>query len=328
MKIGKLPVEKLENLVLKNIKNIDSSIETVGKIGEDCSSIVLDDKVIYLTTDPITGSTKEIGKLIVNINSNDIATMGIKPLGIMLTILLPPETSENELNELIIETQKEAEKVGITILGGHTEVTDAVNKIVVSATAIGIDSKNNRLKKEQIKDGDKVLITKGIGIEGTGIITFEKENELKNFLTMEEIEEGKKLLEYTSVVKDGILAKEYVKSMHDITEGGILGAIWEIASLYRMGVKIYNEKIYMKDIVKKISTYYKIDPLRLISSGSMLMICDKEKVEKLMEKLKKNGIESYEIGELTEKLDKILIENGEEKNIVPPESDELYKVIG
>lgn len=328
MKVGKLSIDKLEDLVLKNIEVENKNIETVGKIGEDCSSIILDDKIIYLTSDPITGTSKGIGKLAININSNDIATEGIKPLGVMLTILLPPTTKEEELAELMIEAQNEAKKVGVTILGGHTEVTDAVNKIIVSVTAIGIDKKDERVKKDKIKAEDVLIITKGVGIEGTGIISYEKEDELKNILTKEELEKGKNFLEKTSVVKDGIVAKKYVKRMHDITEGGLLGAVWELSSLYKLGVKIYKERIYIDKITSKISNYYNIDPLRLISSGSMLMICEKKNVEELMMKLRENNIESYVIGELTEDLEKVLIENGEKKKITPPDSDELYKVIG
>jgi hydrogenase maturation factor len=225
--------------------------------------------------------------------------------------------------------ESECGKLNIDILGGHTEITDAVNKIIVSITGIGFGTKSHYEKKEKIKSKDIILLTKGVGIEGTAIISFEKEGELKTILSKEELEYGQSMMEMTSVVKEGLLSSELSKGMHDVTEGGILGAIWEVAELSKLGVHIYKDNLKIADVTSKICSFYDIDPLKLISSGSMLIIVSPSNKELLLEKLISENISTYEIGYfIDDSKKKIIIDNeGQKSTIDEPESDELYKVI-
>ena len=335
MKIGKLTIENLKNLILNNIKKNRKEILTNPEIGGDCAIIEVGDKLLYLSSDPITGATEKIGSLIVNINANDIATSGSTLVGIMLTILAPPGTEKKELSLIIQEAQKECDILNMEILGGHTEITDAVNRIVVSGTVVGIGEKKDFNNRKKSGLGDKILITKGIGIEGTGIICTEKCKELEEIFGKEIIEEGQKYLKKISVVKDAEIAKDVAKVMHDVTEGGILGAIWEVCELFNLGAEIEGSKLKISEVTQKICDYYKLDPLRLISSGTMLIIVGEKDIELLQKKLLEENIESFEIGTLTEKKDKIILKKcGEKKGfkeerivIAEPESDELYNVI-
>lgn len=327
MKIGKLTISDLKDLIFNNIKNNNNKILSFGEIGSDCAAIEVGDDVVYLSTDPITGTNSGLGKLAINVNCNDIATEGVAPIGIMLTILAPPETQKEDIAEIMKEAQQEANKLGVSIIGGHTEITAAVNKTIISATSIGIGAKNNFKKREHIKSGDRLIITKGVGIEGTGIIAFEKENELLDIFSKNLIENAKSLLDLTSVVKEGIIANKFSKGMHDVTEGGLLGALWESSCFYNLGVEISYDKIFMHQCTKEICDYFKIDPLKLISSGTMLIVVDKNNVTTLIEKLKENNISAFDIGEFTTSKEKILVKNGKRLEIMPPQSDELYKVI-
>ena len=327
MKIGKLTSEDLKELIFSNIKDNTSSIISSAEIGNDCAAIEVGEKVVYLSTDPITGTTMEIGKLAVNINCNDIATEGIYPLALMLTILAPPNTKKEEISQIMKDVQEEAGKIGVTIIGGHTEITAAVNKIIISATAIGVGEKKARKDKRNVTSSDRIIITKGVGIEGTGIIAFEKEEELLNKFGSDLVEDAKKLLTLTSVVKEGVLSSKFAKGMHDVTEGGLLGAIWESSSYYNLGVNIDYSKIYISDVTKKICEYCKIDPLKLISSGTMLIVTSEENSKNLIAELKSNGIEAFDIGFFTENKDRILLKDNKKEVIEPPESDELYKVL-
>lgn len=327
MKIGKLTISDLKDLIFNNIKNNNNKILSFGEIGSDCAAIEVGDDVVYLSTDPITGTNSGLGKLAINVNCNDIATEGVAPIGIMLTILAPPETQKEDIAEIMKEAQQEANKLGVSIIGGHTEITAAVNKTIISATSIGIGAKNNFKKREHIKSGDRLIITKGVGIEGTGIIAFEKENELLDIFSKNLIENAKSLLDLTSVVKEGIIANKFSKGMHDVTEGGLLGALWESSCFYNLGIEISYEKIFMHQCTKEICDYFKIDPLKLISSGTMLIVVDKNNVTTLIEKLKENNISAFDIGEFTTSKEKILVKNGKRLEIMPPQSDELYKVI-
>ncbi|MGL6113673.1 AIR synthase-related protein [Cetobacterium sp. SF1] len=327
MKIGKLTIADLENLIFKNIKNSRKEVMVSPEIGGDCAAIDLGEKVVYLSTDPITGSNNGIGKLAININCNDIATQGVSPLGLMITILAPPNTEKEEIAKIMEEIQEECTKLNVSILGGHTEITAAVNKIVISATSIGIGEKKDYRRKEEVVEGDKLVITKGVGIEGIGIISYEKEEELKEILSIDELESAKGFLDKTTVVKDGIIGGKYSKGMHDVTEGGLLGAIWETSRFYNLGSKINYEVLPIEGFSKKICDFYKIDILRLISSGTMLMVVSENNIEKLKEELNKENIKMFVIGELTKNKENILIKNNKEIKIEEPESDELYKVI-
>ncbi len=329
MKIGKLTASQLEEVIFKNIKKKRKEFLNSPGIGDDCAALDLGDKVCYLSSDPITGAVNKIGKLAVNITCNDLATTGIEPMGIMATILAPTTSTIEDLKQIVIDMEAECEKLNIDILGGHTEITDAVTKIIVSITGIGFGTKAHYEKKEKIKSDDIILLTKGVGIEGTAIISFEKEEELKSILSKKELEYGKSMMEMTSVVKEGLLASDLSKGMHDVTEGGILGAIWEVSELSNLGVTIYEESLKIADTTSKICDFYNIDPLKLISSGSMLIVVSPENKDSLLKKLRLENISTYEIGFFTDNTkDKIIIDRENQKSIIDePGSDELYKVI-
>lgn len=328
MQVGKLKTGDLKNIILRNIKNNRQEVISNPEIGGDCAIITCgDDKLIYLSSDPITGATSSLGKLAVHINANDIATSGTSPLGIMLTILAPENTKKWELENIILEAQAECDRMNMSILGGHTEITSAVNRIVVSVTAIGIGEKKDVEGRGVAKSGDLLIITKGIGIEGTGIIASEKERELLFHFGKDFVEAAKNFLDRTSVVKEGKLLGKFAKGMHDVTEGGILGAVWEMAELYNVGVDLRIDETMISEHTKKICDFYEIDPLKLISSGTMLICIEKSQKERVIEKLKKHSIDFYVIGEFTKKLERKYTFKGEIKEIVEPESDELYRVI-
>jgi len=329
MKIGKLTARELEEVIFKNIKKRKKEFLNTPGIGDDCAAIDLGDKICYISSDPITGAVNKIGKLAVNITCNDLATTGTEPFGIMVTILAPPSTTIDDLKKIVIDMETECKALNIDILGGHTEITDAVNKIIVSVTGLGFGTKEHYEKKTKVEAGDILLLTKGVGIEGTAIIAHEKASELSNIMTHDEINYAKSLMDMTSVVKEGLLSATLTKGMHDVTEGGILGAVWEVAELVKLGVTISYEKLYIPNVTSKICDFYNIDPLKLISSGSMLMSVSPKNVDSLLEILNSNNISSCIIGEFTPNLeDKFIINSsGKLQNISEPESDELYKVI-
>lgn len=327
MQIGKLKTGDLKNIILKNIKNNRAEVISNPEIGGDCAIIECGDKLIYLSSDPITGATSSLGKLAIHINANDIATSGTSPLGVMLTILAPPNTEKKELENIILEAQAECDKMNMSILGGHTEITDAVNRIIVSVTAIGIGEKIGPVGRERPKADDLLIITKGIGIEGTGIIASEKEKELTEKFGKDFVEEAKNFLDKTSVVKEGKLLGKLSKGMHDVTEGGILGAVWEMGELYSLGAELEIDEKMISEQTRKICDFYNIDPLKLISSGTMLICIDESQKDETLKLLKKNGIESYIIGKFIELKEMRYNFKGKMKNIDEPESDELYKVV-
>ncbi|UJF17927.1 AIR synthase family protein [Vibrio sp. SS-MA-C1-2] len=327
MKIGKLNATDLQQVIFSNIHHQREEILTNPQIGDDCAVIDFGDKVAYLSSDPITGTSQGIGQLAININCNDIATAGVAPVAILLTILAPEGTTQEQLHQVMQDAEAQCHLLNVSIIGGHTEITKAVNQLIISATAIGIGNKHDYQAKDPVVAEDILLLTKGVGIEGTGIIAFEKEQELKSSLPQTLIEQAKSLLNQTSVVEEGIISSPYVKAMHDVTEGGVLGAVWELSERYHLGAEIQQQQLHVSQATAQICLHFNIDPLKLISSGSMLMIVDKNRVQLLESQLNQAGIPSFQIGHLTTDKRRVLINKAQVSIIAEPESDELYKVI-
>lgn len=325
MKEGKIPPDLLKSLVFNSIKVRNEEVIMRPEIGEDCAAIDFGSHACVLSTDPITGAVKNAGALAIHVSCNDIASCGVRPLGIMMTILAPPEASEEDIKRIMEEAGEAASKLGVEIIGGHTEITSAVNRIVISTTALGKVPKDRIVKSSGAKAGDDVIMTKWAGLEGTSIIAADKEKELEGFLTQEEIDSAKSFIENISVVEEGAAAGEFgASSMHDVTEGGILGAAWEITESSGKGIDIYIDKIPVSEITKKICGFYGIDPYMLISSGSMLITASKG--TELVSILEEKGIPAVIIGRITEG-GRNIIKNGDISSLNPPDVDELYKVL-
>lgn len=327
MEIGKLPNDVLEKIVLSNIKNKREEVLVRAAVGEDSAIIDFGNDLCVMSTDPITGATKDIGSLAVHISCNDVSTSGAEPIGVLMTILAPPSTTEEEIENIMKDAGEVAKEINVEIIGGHTEITDAVNRVIVSTTVIGKQSREKLPNSKEIEVGDKVLITKYAGIEGTSIIAKELEEHLIDKIGQEKLQLAKDMDSMLSVVKEGIICGNIgVRYMHDITEGGVLGAVWEASKATGKGIKVIEELIPIKDVTKEIGEILEINPYRLISSGSMLIIVEKEKVSVINEELDKNGIKSTVIGEIA-KEGVILEKNGVINDIEPPASDELYKAL-
>jgi len=294
-------------------------------LGEDCSVIDFGEEVCVLSTDPITGASKGIGKLAIHISCNDVASNGVEPLGILLTIMVPEGTTMDEISQVIEEAKETAATLNVEIIGGHTEITTAVNRMVLSSTCIGKGRKESMVTSHGASPGDEIIMTKWAGLEGTAILAHDHEDELKDILGAESLAEAKAYMEHISVIPEGIIGGRMgATAMHDVTEGGLLGAIWEIAKASNVGIKIWKENIPITKATMVICNHYKIDPLKLISSGVMLITTNKP--GKLLEAFKKEGIKATIIGKVVEGRS-VLVNNGIETSINPPSSDELYKVV-
>lgn len=329
MKIGKLDINTLEEIILNPInQNNFNSKETLVKanVGEDCCALKIDEEYVVLSTDPITATSKSIGKLVVNINVNDIVSSGAIPIGILVTILLPENTTKNELKSIIDEIYCETNKLNIEVLGGHTEVTDAVNRPVISCTIIGKTKSKKFISTSGAKAGQSIVMTKWAGIEGTEIILNEKEDEVKSFLNDELFNEAKNLGKFLSVLKEANIALEFEATcMHDVTEGGVLGACFEICKASNCGANIFIENIPILKSTKNICEYFKINPYKLISSGVLLITTFN--AELLVCNLKKNNINASIIGTITEDPSDRFVYFKDKKEILSePDSDEIYKI--
>ncbi|SFR71833.1 AIR synthase family protein [Anaeromicropila populeti] len=328
MKVGKVPETVLKRSVFKQIKHRRSEILVRPGVGEDCSALEISEgEAFVLSTDPITGTAHEIGKLAVHITANDIASSGAEIIGILLTIILPDGARESDLREMMQEIEEVCAELDIEVLGGHTEISVAVNQPVISVTGVGKIKKEQLILTKGLKPTHEIVMTKWAGLEGTAIIAQEKEEVLKERFSMDFIESAKGMMKSISVVKEAKIAKETgACAMHDITEGGIFGALWEMAAASDVGIEVNLKKIPIKQETIEICEIFDINPYLLISSGCMLIGTDHGNA--LVDALQKEGISSAVIGRVTAGNDRVVINEDEKRYLEPPKSDELYKVIG
>lgn len=326
MKIGKIPEAVLKRSVLKQIKHRREEVLVRPGVGKDCSIIELQpNEAFVLSTDPITGAIHDIGSLAVHITANDIASSGADIIGVMLSILLPEGARESDLKEMMQDVEYTCDQLGIEVLGGHTEVTAAVNQPIITITGVGKLKKADIITTSNISPGEEIVMTKWAGLEGTTIIAQDKYKELLTKYTKEFIDGAVALKGYLSIIPEAKIGKQMgVSSMHDVTEGGIFGALWEIAEASQIGLDIDLKKIPMKQETVEICELYDLNPYLLISSGSLLLSTSKG--NDLVEALSKAGIPAVIIGKATKGKERIIRSEEEKRYLEPPKSDELYKV--
>ncbi|MDO4545249.1 MAG: AIR synthase family protein, partial [Bacillota bacterium] len=330
LKAGKLESDLLKKLVFDKITYKSDAVKVRPGIGEDCAVIDFGAQECIMSTDPITAAVNDIGRLSIHITCNDVASNGVQPLGIMLAVMLPEGTTEEEVGYIMGQAAETAGALNVEIIGGHTEITPAVKKPVIVSTAIGRTASGTSQDGNDMMPGDYIMMTKSVGLEGAGIIACDHEVHLENVLSEEEISRAKSFLDLVSVVPEGVAAgKIGTHGMHDITEGGILGAVWEMCQISGKGAQVWKERIPIEPEAAKICEFFDIDPLRLISSGSMVIIVAEEKKDAMEAAMKEAGVSSAIIGRVEESAYGIKLKaDGETVDVTPPSADEIYKVVG
>lgn len=327
MKVGKVPEAVLKRSVLKQIRTDRPEVLLGASIGEDCAAVVLqEDEMFVLSTDPITGTAKDIGHLAIQITLNDLASAGAEPIGVMLTFLLPEKLSEAKLRTMMDQAEAAAHAANVQIMGGHTEVTRVVNQPVISVVGVGKVKKGQLISTGGAKPGMDVIVTKWIGLEGTSIIAKEKEDELLTRYPQALVREAKAFDRYLSVLPESRVAvRAGVSAMHDVTEGGIFGALWEMAESAGVGLEIDLKKIPLRQETVEVCEFFDINPYELISSGCMLMAASDG--NGLVRALEAADIPAVCIGKVTEGNDRVILSGEERRFLEPPKTDELYKVV-
>ncbi len=327
MKIGKLPEQVLVRSVLKQINHRRPEVMMGPAVGQDCAVLELGpDEVFVMSSDPITGTVKDIGNHCIHITANDLAASGAEPVGVMLTVMLPEAVEEPALRKMMQDVENTCEQLHIEVLGGHTEITNVVRQPLISVTGVGKVKKDQVLLTNHMKPGHDLVVTKWIALEGTTIIAKEKEEELSKLFMPSFIQTAKDFDQYLSVIPESRIASRCgVSAMHDITEGGIFGALWELAEGAGTGLDIDLKSIPIRQESIEVCEQFGVNPYLLMSSGSMLIAT--ENGPSLVRALAEEGIHAAVIGKATDGNDRIL-RNGEEiRYLDRPQSDELYKVV-
>ncbi len=326
MKAGKLIPDKLNELILNQINTRRQDVLLYPRIGEDSAVIDFGDLVCVISTDPITGASKGMGRLAVHVSCNDLASNGAEPVGVQIVLLLPEDISEERIKEIMQEVDQGAAELGIDVLGGHTEITSLVSKPIISVTAIGKAARDGYVTSSGAQVGDDIIITKGAGIEGTAILANDYgELLISRGVSLESISKARGFLGEISVLPEGLLAARLGSTaMHDVTEGGIYGAVYELAGASNVGFELYADQVYIRPETREICQTLDIDPLGLISSGTMLITISDG--DSLIAALAEKNILACKIGKITAAGQRFIV-NGRECEFVLPPRDELWRIL-
>jgi hydrogenase expression/formation protein HypE len=304
---GPLPAGKLPNDLLQRfLANIEdaSSLLIAPAVGEDVAAIALaGEEILVLKSDPVTFAADAAGYYAVTININDIATSGATPRWLLTSLLFPVGTNAVQVGLTIQELQRAAKEQGLILCGGHTEITDAVTRPVVAAQVAGTASRRQLIHKRNMAQGDRILMTKGLAIEATSIIAREFAQRLRESgMSEAEIERCRGFLldPGISVLREARIAAQSgsVSAMHDITEGGLATALRELSSAGSHRIRVYCDRIRIYRETEALCRVLGLNPLGLIGSGSLLIVCNSSATEGLMAALGAAGIDAVCMGEV------------------------------
>ena len=329
LKSGKLPVEILKNCIQMSGAH-DPRVIIGPRFGEDCAVIDLGDRYLVTKTDPVTFTSKEIGWYAVNINANDVAVMGAKPLWFQASLLFPIGTVEDTVKEVFTQIDAACKELDIAVTGGHTEVTSAVSQPVVVGDMHGLVEKNHLITSSGSQPGDIVVITKAVGIEGTGILAAEKREELKDKVPEILLTEAYALRKTPaiSVVREALLAAEHgVTAMHDPTEGGVAMGLYEMAEASKDLFEIDLDKIPILPSTTALCHYYGLNPLGLISSGTLLLTIAERNWQNLAKVFQDGRITATPVGVVRPGKGIVALSAGKRVPLAYSEADELTKVL-
>src|SRR5713101_310104 len=327
--MGKIPPETLLRAVYTNLGKRDKRVLVGPGIGRDSAAVKQNGTVLVFTADPITGTPSHIGQHAVEINANDIATTGARPKWYLCTILLPMGTREKSLKEIAREIHDTAKRLGISVVGGHTEATLGIDRPIISGFMIG-ETRGRILSAEDGRPGDRILLTKTAGLEGTAILARDKATLLKKKGVPDKLLKlARSYQEQISVVEEALLTAKLkgVHAMHDPTEGGVLNGLWEMAEASDLGVEVWAEKIPVAPATNVICLTLGLDPLKLMSSGTLLLAVEPSRRSAVQKALQKTHVRLTEVGRLTSRnKGRVLVKHERRQSLRAVSQDELYKL--
>jgi len=324
--LGKIPIDVLSETVLSKTGAPSKRIATPPRPGLDFAAIELDGGYLIVSADPITGVSDLIGSYAVDVSANDVATSGNRPQFIESVVLLPEASGKAELVRIADQMHRRARALGIAIVGGHTEVTPGLRRPVVAVTAFSFAK--SYVSSQDAEPGDTMMMTKTAGVEGTAAIAREglvSGRRVPRSLGLE----GGRFVTRLSVVEEAekAYATDCVRAMHDCTEGGVLGASFEMSLASDVGFVLEETAVPVASTTRKICSLFGLDPLKLIGSGSMLLAVKKGK-EKALTEAMRGTCKVTAIGEFTDEGRVLVKESGEEVNVKSAPEDELWRALG
>ena len=302
MEIGKFPHSLLEKLL--QLPRVNDHRVLLGPgLGEDAAVIDMGETLLIAKSDPITFAIDRIGWYAVQVNANDIACMGGTPRWFLATLLVPESFTENQAGELFNQVLDACNSINVALIGGHSEVTYGIDRPIVSGSMLGEVTRDRLIKTGGAQEGDSIVITKGLAIEGTALLALERAEDLRRAgVNDDTITQCINLLDSVgvSVITDAAVASTitHIHSMHDVTEGGLVTGLREVASASGLGLAIEEGGIPVLPMTLEVCQALELDPLGLLGSGALIITLSPEFVPSLLSNLENAGIDGWEIGRM------------------------------
>jgi hydrogenase maturation factor len=305
LEAGKLPPGLLSELLSEFAAN-DPRVRVGPKVGEDCAVIEMGNRLLIAKSDPVTFVADRIGWYTVQVNANDIACTGGVPRWFLPTILLPPNIDENEIRAIFSDIAMACGELGVSVVGGHTEVSVGIPRPIVAGTMLGeLDSSANLISSSGAQDGDSIIVTTGLAIEGTAILAREFAADLRRLgVNDDDIARaadylGKPGISVVSAAR-ALCDSVDVHSMHDVTEGGVITALREVAIGSDVGLVVEAESMPILPESGTICQVLGIDPLGLLGSGALVATLSSSDVPRALRALDATGVSGWEVGQIME----------------------------
>jgi hydrogenase expression/formation protein HypE len=328
--MSKFSLDVLQERVFPFATSHDPDVILGAAFGEDVALTRVGGDILVSHVDPIVGAIGDIGWLAVHVACNDVAASGVKPRWIQLLVLVPRIQDEELLERIMRDASRAATEVGAAIIGGHSGYSAGLARPLVAVTALGTASSREPVLTGGAKVGDQVLVTKGIALEGTAILAQDFADVARGLgLSEEDLEEGRRVMAEISVMPEALaLAETGVTAMHDVTRGGILETLLEIAYLSQVAIEVEFPQLPIPSIVSRFAQAFRFDPLRMISSGTLAVTLPPERVEDARNALQELGTPFSFVGRVTEGVGVRVLKDGEtvHHKEIRCEEDELARM--
>ena len=307
---GKLQPDILRSNVLNFTGSSRDDLLVGGGLGEDAALIRVPEGILVAASDPITGAVKGAGRLLVHVNANDLACKGADPSWLVVTLIVPDSMGVKFIGEIMSEIHETCSEMGIAIAGGHTELTDKYPSPVISGTMLGMT--HYTLTTKNIHEGDVIIATGHTGLEGMSIIAHDRPELFGALFSEAELEEIRSWQGELSVVRPAKVLREFSGYMHDPTEGGLSGALYETAQACGLGVELFADRVPVSELTLRASRELGFSPMNLISSGMLIAVIPHEKSAQAQAELAKHNLSSRVIGRFVKGSGNVRLDTHEE----------------
>ncbi len=328
--MSKFSFDVLQRCVFPFIPTDDPDVMLGATFGEDVALTRVGGDILVSHLDPIVGAVENIGWLAVHVACNDIATAGVPPRWILPLVLVPQPEDEGLLETIMRDAGRAAEEVGVSIIGGHTGYSANLARPLVAVTALGTASGRVPVRTSGARAGDAVLVTKGIAIEGTAILAQDFAGVAHELgLIDSELTEARRLMREVSVVPQALtIAGHGATAMHDVTRGGLMETLLEIAFVSDVAIEMDASLLPIPPIVSRFAQAFRFDPLWMISSGTLVATLPAERLDEVSRILNQEGTPFAVVGRVTEGAGVHVHRNGETVHYsdIRCEEDELARM--